>query len=115
MLAATLFAAGAATLVVAASLSYHGGARMSTQATFEAGFGLIACGIAAVLRVGLAKVVAHRRGGRAHVELDVRRTRQRGTRWQRGTVAERRGGGRGLVGPAMGPCDPPGGSASAGA
>ena len=62
-----------AMLVVAATLSLTG-VKLAPDIVFECGFVTFAIGIGALMHVGLDKVVAHRRGGRAHLEHDVRRT-----------------------------------------
>ena len=64
---------GAAALF-AASVALLCGAGVAAAVLLECAFALFAAASVLVLRVGARKVAAHRRGGRAHLERDVRRT-----------------------------------------
>jgi len=78
--AAVANVAGAAALLAGAVLLLSSAPRARGFVALEVSFALFFLGVALVLGVGAAKVAAHRRGGRKHLEYDARRVMARAAR-----------------------------------
>ena len=77
MLAEAANAVGAALLLAGAIVLLMSAPRLAGVVLLEVAFAFLFAGVALIVCVGTRKVAGHRRGGRAHMEYDVRRALER--------------------------------------